>query len=339
MVRVLLKNIRNYILRDITAEFSQGELSTIVGPNGAGKTTLLKVVAGLVPYEGQVYFDGKNMDDVPPHKRNVLYIPQKTGLFQHMKVRDNIAFCLKVRKVDEGLINEKVRWALQKLSIEHLSERYPSQLSGGEAKRVAIARALVCGGDPLLLDELESSLDAGLRVSLSEEMLRIAKELSLTLIMVTHDLDWAMGRADKIFFLWEGRMLYSGPPEDLDPSIVESKALAWLGSVLEVNEVRINEEDCYAVIEGQRVPLYPCTETRSEVRKVYVPPNNAWVDVHGKIRGRVVGKVKLNDIERVLINTGNGVIIARNTYPTLTTGENVRVRISGAVPLKNRPAY
>lgn len=335
MVRVLLKNIRNYALHDITAEFSQGELSTIIGPNGAGKTTLLKVVAGLVPYEGQVFFDNKNMNEIPPHKRNVLYIPQKTGLFPHMKVRDNVAFCLKVKKMNEGLINEKVKWALQKLSIEHLSERYPSQLSGGEAKRVAIARALVCGGDPLLIDELESSLDAGLRINISEEILRIAKELSLTLIMVTHDLEWAMSRTDKVFFLWEGRMLYGGPTKDLDPSMIEPRALAWLGSVLEVDGVGVNEGDCYALIENQRVPLYPCVETRSGVKKVYISPNNAWINTHGKIRGRVINKVKLNDVERVLISTSNGIIIARNTYSSLTTGEEVRIRISGAVPLKN----
>jgi len=336
LVRVLLKNIRNYALHDITAEFSQGELSTIIGPNGAGKTTLLKVMAGLVPYEGQVFFDDRNMNGVPPHKRNVLYIPQKTGLFTHMKVRDNVAFCLKVKKMNEELINEKVKWALQKLSIEHLSERYPSQLSGGEAKRVAIARALVCGGNPLLLDELESSLDAGLRINICEEILRIAKELSLTPIIVTHDLEWAMSRADKVFFLWEGRMLYSGPAKDLDPSTIEPKALAWLGSVLEVDEVRVNEGDCYALIENQRIPLYPCVETRSEVKKVYISPNNAWINTHGKIQGRVIDKVKLNDVERVLISTSNGIIIARNTYSSLTTGENVRIRISGAVPLKDR---
>jgi len=330
-VRILLKNIKNYALCNVTVEFSPRKLSVIIGPNGSGKTTLLKVIAGLVPYEGDVFFDDKNVNNIPPYKRNVLYIPQKSSLFSHMKVWDNVAFCLEVRKASRRVISERVKWALEKLSIEHLSEKYPSQLSGGEAKRVAIARALVCEGNPLLFDELESYLDANLRISIYEEVSKIAKELGLTVIVVTHDLDWAMSRADKIVFLWSGRVLYSGSPGELDPSLLEPKALAWLGSVLEVRDV--DQVHCNAIVGEQSISLYPCIEGNFNIKKVYIPPDSAWIDPHGEIQGRIVDRVRFNGIEKTLISTDVGLIVARSVQPSLAIGENVGIRILRAIPL------
>ena len=330
-MRILLKNIKNYALRDVTVEFSPRELSVIIGPNGSGKTTLLKVIAGLVPYEGDVFFDDKNVNNIPPYKRNVLYIPQKSSLFSHMKVWDNVAFCLEVRKASRRVINERVKWALEKLSIGYLSEKYPSQLSGGEAKRVAIARALVCEGNPLLLDELESYLDASLRISIYEEVSKIAKELGLTVIVVTHDLDWAMSRANKLVFLWSGRVLYSGSPGELDPSLLEPKALAWLGGILEVRE--IDRVHCNAIVGEQSISLYPCIEGNFDIKKVYIPPDSAWIDPHGEIQGRIVDRVRFNGIEKTLISTDFGLIVARSVQPSLTIGENVGIRILRAIPL------
>jgi len=331
LVRVLLKNVKNYALHDVTVEFSPKELSVIIGPNGSGKTTLLKVIAGLVPYEGDVFFNGKNVNNLPPYKRNVLYIPQKSSLFSHMKVWDNVAFCLEVRKANKSLINERVKWALEKLSIRHLSERYPAQLSSGEAKRVAIARALVCEGNPLLLDELESYLDVNLRVNIYEETLKIARELDLTVIVVTHDLDWAMSRADKLVFLWSGRVLYSNSPGKLDSSLLEPEALAWLGSVIEVDEV--DRVRCNVIVGEQSIPLYLCVEEDFNVKRVYIPPDSAWIDQHGKIQGRIVNKVRFNGIEKFLVNTDVGLIVARSIQSSLTIGEKVGVRIFRAIPL------
>jgi ABC-type sugar transport system ATPase subunit len=114
MVRVSLRNIENYALHGITVEFPPGEISAIVGPNGAGKTAILRVIAGLTQYKGSVLFDGKVVDNIPPYRRNILYITQRNALFPHMNVWENIAFPLKIRGFDKKVIEERVNWALKK---------------------------------------------------------------------------------------------------------------------------------------------------------------------------------------------------------------------------------
>uniref|UniRef100_A0A7C1E314 Molybdate/tungstate import ATP-binding protein WtpC n=1 Tax=Fervidicoccus fontis TaxID=683846 RepID=A0A7C1E314_9CREN len=334
VVKVSLRNVSNFALRDVSVDFLPGEASIVVGPNGSGKTTLLKVIAGLAHHNGDVYFNENRVNSLPAYKRNVLYVPQKSALFMHMKVWDNVAFCLKVRKIDNDAAAEKVRWIMRRLSIEHLSSRYPSQLSGGEAKRVAIARALVCNGNPLLLDEMESNLDYNIRVSISEEALKLAKELGLTLVMVTHDLDWAFRKADKIVYLWSGRISYSGPPGLLDPLSIEPEALAWLGSVLRA-EVFINDDVSYALINGFKVPLNQVfTNEAMSASKVYISSRDALVDEHGKIEGKVLRKVIIHGVERVIVDIGDGVIVAKNTSMSINVGDKVRIKVLNAVPLK-----
>lgn len=334
VVKVSLRNVSNFALREVSVDFLPGEASIVIGPNGSGKTTLLNVIAGLAPHNGDVYFNENRVNSLPAYKRNVLYVPQKSALFMHTKVWDNVAFCLKVRKIDNDAAAEKVRWIMRRLSIEHLSSRYPSQLSGGEAKRVAIARSLVCNGNPLLLDEMESSLDYNIRVSISEEALRLAKELGLTLVMVTHDLDWAFSKADKIVYLWSGRISYSGPPGLLDPLSIKPEALAWLGSVLRA-EVVINDDFSYALINGFKVPLNQVfTNEAMSASKVYISSRDALVDEHGKIEGKVLHKVIIHGVERIIVDIGDGVNVAKNTSMSINIGDKVRIKVLNAVPLK-----
>ncbi|MGB9827091.1 MAG: ATP-binding cassette domain-containing protein [Thermosphaera sp.] len=206
MVDVSLRNIENYALHGVTVNIPSGKITAIIGPNGAGKTTMLKVIAGLTPYKGSVLFDGNPVDNTPPYRRCVAYIPQKNALFPHMTVWDNLAFPLKIKGFCKDTIMEMVEWALRKLSIEHLASKYPSQLSGGEARRVAIARSLVAGGNPFLVDELEQSLDAAMRLEIYEEIKRVNREEGLSIIIVTHDLNWAVNTVDKVIYLVNGRV-------------------------------------------------------------------------------------------------------------------------------------
>lgn len=206
MVDVSLRNIENYALHGVTVNIPSGKITAIIGPNGADKTTMLKVIAGLTPYKGSVLFDGKPVDNTPPYRRGVAYIPQKNALFPHMTVWDNLAFPLKIKGFCKDTIMEMVEWALRKLSIEHLASKYPSQLSGGEARRVAIARSLVAGGNPFLVDELEQSLDAAMRLEIYEEIKRVNREEGLSIIIVTHDLNWAVNTVDKVIYLVNGRV-------------------------------------------------------------------------------------------------------------------------------------
>jgi len=206
VVDVSLRNIENYALHGVTVNIPSGKITAIIGPNGAGKTTMLKVIAGLTPYKGSVLFDGNPVDNTPPYRRCVAYIPQKNALFPHMTVWDNLAFPLKIKGFCKDTIMEMVEWALRKLSIEHLASKYPSQLSGGEARRVAIARSLVAGGNPFLVDELEQSLDAAMRLEIYEEIKRVNREEGLSIIIVTHDLNWAVNTVDKVIYLVNGRV-------------------------------------------------------------------------------------------------------------------------------------
>jgi ABC-type Fe3+/spermidine/putrescine transport system ATPase subunit len=330
VVRVSLINIENYALHGITVEFSPREISAIVGPNGAGKTTILRVIAGLTQYKGSVLFDGKVVDSIPPYRRNVLYIPQRNALFPHMNVWENIAFPLKIRGFNRRVIEERVNWALKKLSIEHLASKYPSQLSSGEARRVAIARSLVVEGDPLLVDEIEQSLDIGIRLEIYEEIERISRERGLTTIIVTHDLEWAMSRADKIVFLWGGRSIYAGSPKDFEPHSVDPSKLAWFGSVVDTSGV--DENECYAIIGDEKAPLQPCNASRG-VDKAYIPPDGALVDQKGRLKGRVVWSGEINGVKRLVVDVNGALVVARYN-PQRVAGSEVNIRILKAVPIK-----
>ena len=330
-MRVSLRNIENYALHGITVEFPHGEISAIIGPNGAGKTTILRVIAGLTQYKGSVLFDGKVVDSIPPYRRNILYIPQRNALFPHMNVWENIAFPLKIRGFNKRVIEERVNWALKKLSIEHLASKYPSQLSSGEARRVAIARSLVVGGNPLLVDEIEQSLDVGIRLEIYEEIERISRERGLTTIIVTHDLEWAMNRADEIIFLWDGRVIYAGPPKDFEPHSVDPSKLAWFGSVVDASGV--DENECYAIIGYERAPIQPCNVSRG-VDKVYIPPDGAIVNQKGRLKGRIVWSGEINSVKKLIVEVDGALIVTKYNPHGVKIGSEVNIRILKAIPIR-----
>lgn len=215
MPHVSLRNLTNFILKNLSMDLPDKEITVILGRSGAGKTTLLRAIAGLVEYSGSIIVDGRPINGLPPERRKVGYVPQNLALFPHMKVKDNIAYGLKIRGLSEKAIEERIRHVMDLLDILHLRDRYPLTLSGGERQRVAIARALVIDPKILLLDEPLSNLNIGLRFQISAELKKIRRELGVTMIYVTHNVDEARDLGDRIAVMDDGRIIAMGTYEEL----------------------------------------------------------------------------------------------------------------------------
>ena len=204
------------ILRDIDLEIRDGEFMVFVGPSGSGKSTLLRTIAGLEDITGgTLSIGGKVVNDIPPAERGIAMVFQSYALYPHMNLYDNMAFGLKIAKVDEGEIHRLVHQAAKILNIDHLLDRKPKALSGGQRQRVAIGRAIVRKPEVFLFDEPLSNLDAALRVRMRYEFAKLHEDLKTTMIYVTHDQVEAMTLADRIVVLAAGRIEQVGSPLEL----------------------------------------------------------------------------------------------------------------------------
>ncbi len=201
---------------DVTLTVEEGELFTLLGPSGCGKTTLLRLIAGFyAPDEGEIRFDDRRVNEVPPHERGIGMVFQNYALWPHMTVGENVGYGLKLRKVPAAEIEQRVHAVLEKVKLGGLDQRYPGQLSGGQQQRVALARALVLNPKILLLDEPLSNLDAKIRIQVRAEIRKLQKELGITTIYVTHDQEEALTLSDRMAVFDKGRMLEVGPPKTL----------------------------------------------------------------------------------------------------------------------------
>ncbi|RLE70867.1 MAG: spermidine/putrescine ABC transporter ATP-binding protein [Thermoprotei archaeon] len=201
---------------NLSLEVREGEFITLLGPSGCGKTTTLRIIAGLTrPTKGRVILSGTDITDWPPYARNMSMVFQNYALFPHMNVFDNVAFGLKMRKLDKREIKNRVREVLRLVRLEGYENRMPHQLSGGQQQRVALARALVVEPKVLLLDEPLSNLDAKLRVHMRTELKRIQKQIGITSIYVTHDQAEALSMSDRVAIMNKGKLLQVGTPEEI----------------------------------------------------------------------------------------------------------------------------
>ncbi len=201
------------ILCGIDFEVDEGEITCLLGPSGGGKTTLLRIIAGLErPDQGQIIFDGQNMQDVPVHRRDFGLMFQDFALFPHKNVWANVAFGLRMQGQPRSQIKARVDEALKLVNLSDLAQRDVYQLSGGERQRVALARSLAPHPRLLMLDEPLGSLDRTLRDRLLEELKRILKQVNVTTLYVTHDQTEAFAIADRVILMNEGRVVQSGTP-------------------------------------------------------------------------------------------------------------------------------
>jgi iron(III) transport system ATP-binding protein len=221
MYKVTVKNIfksfgKTAVLREVDLVIEPGELFFLLGPSGCGKTTLLRIITGFEnPDKGQVFFDDRDVTNLPPQKRNTSMVFQNYALWPHLTVRQNIAFGLENRHVPTGEMETRIKDVLKLVRMEEYENRLPNQLSGGQQQRIALARALVVNPQLVLLDEPLSNLDARLRAEMRIELLRLHRATGITTIYVTHDQEEALSMADRIGFMDEGRLIQVGTAREL----------------------------------------------------------------------------------------------------------------------------
>ncbi|PBC39660.1 ABC transporter ATP-binding protein [Rhodococcus sp. ACS1] len=226
-----------HALKALDLEVARGELLVLLGPSGCGKTTFLRCLVGMErPTQGTISLEGDPVVDAecglfaPPNRRNVGMVFQNYALWPHMKVRDNVAYPLKARKLKDALSEGRVDEVLQVVQCSHLADRYPPELSGGQQQRVSLARALAAKPALLLLDEPLSNLDALLRIDLRAQLRELHRTLGFTGVYVTHDQEEALALGTRVAVMNEGEIVQIGPPRDVYRRPATEKVADFLGA-------------------------------------------------------------------------------------------------------------
>jgi multiple sugar transport system ATP-binding protein len=315
MGSIILKNVSKTfgeakVIPNINLEINNGEFVVFVGPSGCGKSTLLRLIAGLEDVSGgQILIDGKDVTQAAPAARGLAMVFQSYALYPHMSVRNNIAFPLKMAKMDKAAIDKKVESAARVLNLTDYLERRPSQLSGGQRQRVAIGRAIVREPSAFLFDEPLSNLDAALRGAMRLEISDLHYQLKTTMIYVTHDQIEAMTMADKIVVLNRGNIEQVGSPLELYKSPRNLFVAGFIGSP-KMNLI----EGAYAQSKGAKTAgirpehLLPSRESGTWAGTVTVAEHlgadtflHVNVDGFGTITARVDGEFGIKHGERVYL--------------------------------------
>jgi len=238
MIALTIENLTKTYANGVAAvtnfslNVAQGELMAILGPSGCGKTTLLRIIAGLLtPTAGDIAFNGQSVLSLPPQKRGAVMVFQQHQLFPFMSVADNIAFGLKVRKLDKSTVARKIEQILVMVQLPGYQDRMPDELSGGERQRVALARALVLNPSLLLLDEPLSNLDAGLREELRQVIRRLQQETGVTTLFVTHDQTEAVAIANRIALIFKGQLKQVDTPRNFFERPLDTTVAKFFGGV------------------------------------------------------------------------------------------------------------
>lgn len=231
------------VIKDINLEFEEGEFIVLVGPSGCGKSTLLRMIAGLESISsGDIYMDGRHMNDLPPKARNIAMVFQSYALYPHMDVARNMGFSMEVQGKDNDARQTQVDDAAGILGLQKLLARLPRTLSGGQRQRVAMGRAMVRNPSAFLFDEPLSNLDAALRVEMRLEIAKLHKRLGTTMIYVTHDQVEALTLADRIVVLDHGIVQQIGTPMELYETPANLFVARFIGSpIMNLIDVRVQQ--------------------------------------------------------------------------------------------------
>jgi spermidine/putrescine transport system ATP-binding protein len=307
-------------LDDVSMAIEPGEFYCLLGPSGCGKTTTLNLIGGFVPLtSGDLKIEGRVVNDLPPHKRNVNTVFQNYALFPHLTVADNVAFGLKMERVDGREVGRRVGEYLELVGLSGYGSRFPAQLSGGQQQRVALARALVKRPAVLLLDEPLGALDLKLRKQMQIELSRIHRQVGTTFVFVTHDQGEALSMATRIAVMSGGRVIQVGSPTDVYYHPVDTFVADFIGesNLLpgrvepggDVGLVMLDDGTVVAARGNDGVAGKVLVMVRPESLSVgrAAPDGEASV-----VDGRVIDVAFLGDHTRVAVRTAIGdVIVAR----------------------------
>ena len=280
------------VLDDLNLYIRENEFLTLLGPSGCGKTTTLRILGGFeTPDKGQVIFEGRDITNLPPNKRNLNTVFQKYALFPHMTIAENIAFGLKISGKSKSYINDKIKYALKLVNLDGFENRMPDSLSGGQQQRIAIARAIVNEPKLLLLDEPLGALDAKLRKGMQIELKKIQKEVGITFVFVTHDQEEALSMSDTIVVINDGIIQQVGSPMDIYNEPEKRFVAEFIGesNIIEGNMIR----DCLVKFDDIE---WECVDKgfkpNEEIEVVLRPEDMDVVDVdQAKLTGTIVSKV------------------------------------------------
>ena len=276
------------VLDHINLYINDKEFLTLLGPSGCGKTTTLRIIGGFaMPTSGDVLFDGVRINDVPPYKRQINTVFQKYALFPHLNVFENIAFGLRMQKLPEAEIKQRVMEMLETVSLKGFEHRRPDALSGGQQQRVAIARALVNRPKVLLLDEPLAALDLKLRKDMQIELKRIQQQVGITFIYVTHDQEEALTMSDTIVVMDKGSIQQIGTPEDIYNEPKNAFVADFIGESNIIDGIML--QDDLVQMYGKTFPCLDGGFAPNEAVDVVIRPED--IDIVPVEQGQLTGTV------------------------------------------------
>ena len=276
------------VLDHINLYINDKEFLTLLGPSGCGKTTTLRIIGGFAtPTSGDVLFDGVRINDVPPYQRQINTVFQKYALFPHLNVYENIAFGLRMQKLPEAEIKERVMEMLETVSLKGFEHRRPEALSGGQQQRVAIARALVNRPKVLLLDEPLAALDLKLRKDMQIELKRIQQQVGITFIYVTHDQEEALTMSDTIVVMDKGSIQQIGTPQDIYNEPKNAFVADFIGESNIIDGIM--HEDRVVGMYGKKFPCLDGGFQPNEPVDVVIRPED--IDIVPVEQGQLTGTV------------------------------------------------
>ena len=315
------------ILDQLNLYIRENEFLTLLGPSGCGKTTLLRILGGFeTPDSGKIIFDGKNINDIPPNRRQLNTVFQKYALFSHMTIADNIAFGLKIKGKSKAYIKDKIRYALKLVNLEGFEDRSPDSLSGGQQQRIAIARAIVNEPKVLLLDEPLGALDLKLRQDMQYELIRLKNELGITFIYVTHDQEEALTMSDKIVVMNAGEIQQIGTPTEIYRYPVNEFVANFIGETNIIDGVM--QGDDLVVFEDKKFPCRARGFNKNEKVDVVIRPEH--LDIVPRSEGMLKGVVKSQLFKGMHYDT----VVETRVGTTIT----VKMQVSQDRPVLNADA-
>ncbi len=277
------------VLTGLSLDIHDKEFVTFLGPSGCGKTTTLRVIGGFIePKSGSVFFDGKDITRLPPYKRHVNTVFQKYALFPHLNVFENVAFGLRLQKVEEQELRRRVLEMLELVGLKGFGRRSTFTLSGGQQQRVAIARALVNHPRVLLLDEPLGALDLKLRKEMQIELKRIQQSLNITFIYVTHDQEEALTMSDTVVVMNKGSIQQIGSPQDIYNEPENAFVADFIGESNIVDGIM--QRDFLVEFAGQEFVCVDKGFSRNEIVQVVVRPED--IQIVPPIQGQLTGIVE-----------------------------------------------